>query len=498
MQLKSYYELMNEITPLRLYHGLLAHGLFTEKLPPIFSSVNFFDYCQLFSQNFNKIQPTTYIFYENMREINIPRQLGIPSPFAYHNLCKCLSDNWQYICEHFKKYTINQTYKISRIHIREQKNTPTLFRMNYKNWEIDGFPEPDIMFGKRYLVKADISRFFPSIYSHSIPWALIGKSTAKKSTSSKLWYNYIDQCTRNLKYGETQGLIIGPHASNLLAEIISIVIDYNLLNKNWKYMIRNIDDYHCYVDSYNDGQKFIADLSDELRKFNLTINYEKTKIVELPLASTKDWVRQLKIQRKLITNMDYHGVTAFLDNVIDIMNNNKNISSIINYAIKILSKVKMTENVNEYYTKTILHYSIIYPYLIPLLEKYLFNKHTVDHSILVKFINKIYNDGIYYKFIDEVSFSLYFSIKYNVIIDTIDINDILNINNCIVSLLAFLYYKKHKNNLECKKLKDYAYNLSINNDDFGQNWLFIYELLSENELTGIWRDMKNKEITFLV
>ena len=31
---KSYYDFMSEITPAELYTGLLAHGMFSEKLPP--------------------------------------------------------------------------------------------------------------------------------------------------------------------------------------------------------------------------------------------------------------------------------------------------------------------------------------------------------------------------------------------------------------------------------------------------------------------------------
>ncbi len=57
--------------------------------------------------------------------------------------------------------------------------------MNYSNWKTDGTPEPDLLIGKRYLVKADISTCFPSIYTHSIPWALIGKDDAKARRGSR-------------------------------------------------------------------------------------------------------------------------------------------------------------------------------------------------------------------------------------------------------------------------------------------------------------------------
>ena len=57
--------------------------------------------------------------------------------------------------------------------------------MNYKNWYLDGNPELDLLIQKneinRYLVKADISTCFPSIYTHSIPWAIVGKQQSKNT-----------------------------------------------------------------------------------------------------------------------------------------------------------------------------------------------------------------------------------------------------------------------------------------------------------------------------
>lgn len=43
---KSYSDFMKEISVDELYEGLLAHGLFAEKLPPIFTSEAFYNFCQ--------------------------------------------------------------------------------------------------------------------------------------------------------------------------------------------------------------------------------------------------------------------------------------------------------------------------------------------------------------------------------------------------------------------------------------------------------------------
>jgi hypothetical protein len=50
---KTYSEFMNEITSDELYHRLLAFGMFAEKLPPIFTAENFYDYCEKITQPFS-------------------------------------------------------------------------------------------------------------------------------------------------------------------------------------------------------------------------------------------------------------------------------------------------------------------------------------------------------------------------------------------------------------------------------------------------------------
>src|SRR5699024_2116471 len=151
----------------------------------------------------------------------------------------------------------------------------------------DGAPEPNLLIGSKYLVNADISTFFPSIYTHSLAWALVGKEVAKRNKNNKNeWYNKLDFYVRNTTNGETHGIIIGPHSSNVLSEIILTSIDFELQKNGWKY-IRNIDDYTCYVRSYEDAQRFLIELSEQLRKYNLVLNHKKTKVAPLPIASTE-------------------------------------------------------------------------------------------------------------------------------------------------------------------------------------------------------------------
>ncbi len=499
---KKYYEFMKEITDEELYEGLLGFGMFSDKLPPFLTSKPFFDYCQNNNPTFSNTKPEqSYIYYENMRNINVPRPLGIPTPMSYQKLCVHLRNNWGKIIDHFEKNTTNEKHKISRIHIRKKKDSEKLFNMNYSDFKKDGSPEPDLLIGNNYVINADISTCFPSIYTHSLSWALVEKEIAKAHKGVQYkneWYNELDFFVRNNSNGETHGILIGPHSSNLLSEIILTSIDFELSRKGWKY-IRNIDDYTCYVTDVEEGQKFLIDLSEQLRKYKLVLNHKKTTITPLPIASTDRWVRKLNTYLKLTekTVMDYKDVQAYLDLAIELMHSNNDNSAIINYTIKVLANKKLSTNATDYYIKTIFHLTIIYPYLVPLLEEHVFKAFNVEKESIMEFSKKIYDEGIKNNYYELTSYSIYYSLIFEFEIQDIDFDIIMKSNHCILLLLGFLYCEKNKLNSEVKVFKRLARELIKDKDDFEQNWLFVYEVLPKSSLKSDWKLLKDNNVSFI-
>jgi hypothetical protein len=82
--------------------------------------------------------------------------------------------------------------------------------------------------GSRYLLKTDIARFYPSIYTHSIPWALHGKDAARKDKEYKLLGNRLDLWMRETQDKQTGGIPIGPDTSFVVGEVIASAIDLRL------------------------------------------------------------------------------------------------------------------------------------------------------------------------------------------------------------------------------------------------------------------------------
>ncbi len=523
LEKKSYFTLLQEINNNELFDGLLGYGLFAEKIPPFLTAENFLAFCKIPSIEFSfDDSPKKYIHYESMRNINVPRVLSIPNPIAYYNQCKNLSDNWDKLLEHFKKQTLNQEYKISRIHIRKIDDSfkvfntcyedlddidlndyPALvqnhlFEMNHKNFFTDDYPEPNLLIGKKYVVKADISNCFPSIYTHSLSWALVTKEVSKKNSGQKhldKWFNQIDFYTRNLKDGETHGILIGSHASNLISEIILTAVDKVMYDKGYRY-IRNIDDYSCYIETKEKAEDFLVDLSIELKEYGLMLNHKKTEILKLPLASTENWVR--KLNSFIFSNDDrlkLSEVRAYLDIALDLMFDNKENSAILNYAIKVLAKKKMTTNTKDYFIKTVHHLVLLYPYLVPLLDDKIFTIFSIDKLQIEKIAKDIFLLGESKKLYEAMSYALFFSLKYDFSLIENLFEKIENSNDAVLLLLAYLHDKKFTTHSSiCKKYKKLANTLK---DDIDEYWVFVYEVLTAGSLKNDWKQIKQAGVTFI-
>jgi hypothetical protein len=149
--------------------------------------------------------------------------------------------------------------------------------------------------GSRYVLHADIARFYPSIYTHSIPWAIHDKSVARGDRKNELFGNRIDLWVRETQDKQTGGIPVGPDTSFLLAEVIASAIDHELLGSLGKLTgTRYIDDYHLYFASLSEAERGLAELHKIAGRYELDINDLKTEIVELPEPLEPAWKSQLR------------------------------------------------------------------------------------------------------------------------------------------------------------------------------------------------------------
>lgn len=501
---KKYSGYLDEITAEELYEGLLGYGMFANKLPPVFTSVPFYDYCQANKPRYSDKDWHDYVYYSSMRNVNTPRAFGIPTPMKYQRLCSVLKDNWDLLKQHFHQQTDYQSYRISRIHLRKLYGRKELFQMSYKNWRIDGNPEIDLLFlqslgASKYIVKADIATCFPSIYSHSLPWALVGKETSKNTCKDdSLWYNKIDSACSTLKNGETHGLLIGPYASNLLSEVILTSVDKILYDKGYRYF-RNIDDYECYVESYERAQCFLHDLENALREYDLPLNHKKTIILSLPISMAEKWIHKLNSFLAITKDeVNYNDVNAYLDLALGLAAETGD-SAVLKYAIKSLSGKKLTDSAKRLAAQRIMHMSDIYPYLIQLMDDSVFAPFGVKLSQIKAYADAIYADSLASHNYEAISYAIFFSIKYGFSLDVLDIDWVIDRGDCVLLLMTWLYFLKENHGhrkatqlrpliAEAKRLRD---------TEMDRYWLFCYEVLTFSNLKEDWKVMKQAGVSFV-
>jgi len=76
--------------------------------------------------------------------------------------------------------------------------------------------------------------------------------------------------------------------------------------------------------------------------------------------------------------IDYREIQAFIDFIIKLVSENTDNNSVVLYAVKALKNFNLTKNAQEYLVKAIVSLSLLYPYLVPILGQYIFEKYKVE------------------------------------------------------------------------------------------------------------------------
>lgn len=215
------------------------------------------------------------------------RPLSICNPIHYFHLCKTISDEWSSILPKVAGTKISATHP-------EPKPSGRAINGKYSQGDRSKMAQSTRL-GRRFLLQTDISRFYNSIYTHSIPWALHGKATAKANHGENLIGNKLDRLVRQGQDQQTIGIPIGPDTSLVLSELIMHRCDEELLTKLPDIQgHRFIDDYELSFKTRNAAEDAFHALESCLSHFELALNPKKTRVVELPAPLELSWARSLK------------------------------------------------------------------------------------------------------------------------------------------------------------------------------------------------------------
>lgn len=215
-----------------------------------------------------------------------PRELKIPHPALYYKLTSLVSSNFSRL---LKKAGVSKFSKSRPVYAANRHRAlNTLFSPSNLARE-----RMICRAGSAFLLKADISHFYPSLYTHAIGWAIDPKLRLKINwKNNKLLGKQIDQLLMDSDGKISQGIPIGTDVSFLLAELVLCQVDKGLgINPN--HAFRWFDDYEFAFVTRTDAEGALRKLIDVLSQFRLRLNPLKTKIVSLPKPTDEDWQHTL-------------------------------------------------------------------------------------------------------------------------------------------------------------------------------------------------------------
>ena len=114
-----------------------------------------------------------------------------------------------------------------------------------------------------YVAITDIKNFYPSIYTHSISWAIHDKDFIRLKENRNdytLVGNRLDRLFQNANDGCTNGIPVGPVVSNIIAEIITSAVDVALTKKLEEIGIE------CEIARFKDDYRILARSKSEANK----------------------------------------------------------------------------------------------------------------------------------------------------------------------------------------------------------------------------------------
>jgi len=306
----STYDLARALSPMDVYRWLLEYGYFPEAyvLPPCFRVVDmpkrqmrYYDP----NKKFKGLKETEYVRVHFPKTELTDRTFGIIDPMIHNDIAYHITRNWKTIVDAMiPSDSIVSSYSFPIPVMRKKPGRMGKLRSGRMIYEFITMTDDalaTVAYKYTHIVKADIKNFYPSIYTHSLAWAIHGKrliregGKGKNKRSLKFVGNRLDRLFQYANDGCTNGLPIGPVVSDIAAEIVASAVDCILTSELKKNgieceAVRFKDDYRILVSSESAGKQVVKILQTSLKEFNLELSDEKTAISALPDGLFRPWV----------------------------------------------------------------------------------------------------------------------------------------------------------------------------------------------------------------
>lgn len=429
--------------PLTL-RGLLARGYFPAELPPPFTTAPFARQVTKAPATFDKLANAACkghghkLARHNLARVGMLRRvIGIPNPAPFIPLAKLIVDRWSDIRRHVVQSRLSRSTPVlpsrgrssdraiaRRFQLHEQTNYRAKTRA-----------------GRRYLLAADIDRFYGSLYTHCVPWAIHTKKAAKADRSDKLWGNTLDRYLRQCQDGQTVGIPIGPDTSLVVAEIVLTAVDKTLRKSDTTAGFRYMDDYELSFFDRPAAVGALSRLEGSLADFEFELNSNKTGIRSLPETYEEGWVSELRsISLDGTTAKEqYYQLVRFSTRAFELSVLNP-ANAVLNWAIARLASVEINEDNWSFAQSFVIQCIAAEPgslkFVSELLPAYIKAGYKIDKSAWTSVADDLVKEHSVRRHGSEVAWVLWIAILLNLRLRQPSVSHLADMNDPVVAMVA--------------------------------------------------------------
>ena len=201
------------------------------------------------------------------------RKLSVPNPACHLLLCDFIASRWRELSVVTRSSSLSLSKPVRDRRRRRAIVTALPFD------ELPGVRATSRS-NARYVVLTDLTEFYSSLYTHSVPWAIHGKLVAKAQRQAHALYgNGLDSLLRAAQDQQTVGIPIGPDTSLVVAEAVLSAVDREMAKRVQNLRgLRYMDDFEFYFADPSAAEAGLAVLQETLLEFELRLNPRKTTI----------------------------------------------------------------------------------------------------------------------------------------------------------------------------------------------------------------------------
>jgi hypothetical protein len=346
-------------TEMRL-RKLLRKGYFPAELPPPFTSETFAASAVCFATKWDaaKIRGK---FWTASESYSIPRygdarrKLALVNPINQLHIAQLIAENWTDIKARLARSKVTE--------FKPEFSTASGGRA-ITGVDFDGVARRRARLLSTYgrYVKTDITRFYPSIYTHSIAWAILGKAHVKANHHTQAFKshfaNHLDKAVGSGQEGQTMGIPIGPDTSRILAELIAVEVEEIAKTHIPDFEergVRYVDDMLIGLPESETSSTVLSGLSLALYEYQLELNAEKTGTFGLGCDHTPEWihfVRTFTLTMKAGQQRD--DLDSFFEHAIYLADQNKRDNALL-FAVKRAASFAIKDDNVEHLVRWLLY-----------------------------------------------------------------------------------------------------------------------------------------------